>query len=1004
MAKNDKGETLEDLLAHLASRPGHDEVKSSFTQLLVSEFEVPRSSIDLERRLPEVSGRLDGLIGRTVLEAKSDLTKEWVDVERRMPDYLADREREEGERFIGIATDGLRWVALELEGGALVKLAERTLDSSRPQAFLAWLDGVVALKSSLATDAHTIKTELGQQSVAYRRASEKLRRLWNKLKDDPAVSLKRQLWAQLLRLVHGRDIEDDALWFQHTYLVVVAKAIAVAVLDVREDDPRRLLSGAVFEAANVYGAVESDFFDWIVADADGEDLVHRIVTHIRRFRLRDVQTDVLKVLYESLIDRDERHGLGEYYTPDWLAAKVVAHTVDRPMEQRVLDPGCGSGTFVFHAIRAYLAAADDAGMARDRLATEVTDHIFGMDIHPVAVIIARVTYLLALGPALSSRSGAISIPIYLGDALQLSISSLIGRKELTITVPPLPPKYGPATLSFPDVFCKDPNLFDKAIEVIRLGSDQDLKRSQVENQIKRIVEQHYKRSPTQEEQDGISDLGNTFVVYDQLRRVGRDSVWTYVARNLSRPLALSAGGGRANVLVGNPPWVAFRHMSKPMQAMFRAVALEEEVYVGGKMATQNDLCALFVARAAALYLRPGGRFGLVLPLAVMTRAQFAPLRSGEYKSAKIAYADAWTMDDGVAPLFPVPACVLFGKKQGKAKPTPQHVRAYAGRLPHRDATEAEADKALTVKSNVAAPTVALLTGGSVYRESFRQGATLVPRMLCIVERKASGRLGGDAKAPLVMSRRSAQEKKPYKDLAGLEHKIEREFLRPILLGESILPYRLYRAVEGIVPALEDGTVLSGKLAADYGYAGLHGWMKPAEKLWKEHSADEDRSLIERWNYHNGLSNQIPIAPLRVVYSKSGTLAAAMLLENSEAIIDHMLYWSAVETKREGHYLTAIMNSETARQAVANYQAVGQFGARHFDKVFFNLNIPRFDGSVALHTGLAKAAVRAEKVAVALSIDMTTGFRKARAQVRRALNDDGVGGEIEELVAELLGQA
>jgi hypothetical protein len=28
-----------------------------------------------------------------------------------MPDYLADREREEGERFVGIASDGLKWVA-----------------------------------------------------------------------------------------------------------------------------------------------------------------------------------------------------------------------------------------------------------------------------------------------------------------------------------------------------------------------------------------------------------------------------------------------------------------------------------------------------------------------------------------------------------------------------------------------------------------------------------------------------------------------------------------------------------------------------------------------------------------------------------------------------------------------------------------------------------------------------------------------------------------------------
>jgi len=213
--------------------------------------------------------------------AKSDLVKEWDDVARRMPDYLADREREEGARFVGIASDGLRWAVFELAGGDLAKLKETQLDPEKPDLFLAWLDGAVALKKELPPDPLTIRLELGQDSVAYRRASTALQGLWARLKDEPAVALKRQLWAQLLKLVYGKDVESDALWFQHTFLVVVAKAIAVAVLDLREDDPRQLLSGRAFEAAGIGGAVESDFFDWVVADRDGEDLVRRIMARWR---------------------------------------------------------------------------------------------------------------------------------------------------------------------------------------------------------------------------------------------------------------------------------------------------------------------------------------------------------------------------------------------------------------------------------------------------------------------------------------------------------------------------------------------------------------------------------------------------------------------------------------------------------------------------------------------------------------------------------------------------
>lgn len=312
-----------DLLNHLASRPGHDEVKADFRQLLIQEFGVELSALDFERRIPEVRGRLDALIGRTVFEAKSDLAREWPDVERRMPDYLADRERAERDKFIGIASDGRSWVACQLEDGKLIKLKETILDPKHPELFLAWLDGVVALKQSLFPDALTIRTELGQDSVAFRRAFEALAQLWEKLSDNPAVALKRQLWAQLLKLVYGKEVESDSLWFQHTFLVIVAKCIAVAILHMREDDPKKLLSGEAFASAGILGGVESDFFDWVVADRAGEELVRRIMAHVRRFRLSEVESDVLKILYESLIDRDERHGLGKYYTPDWLAAKIV---------------------------------------------------------------------------------------------------------------------------------------------------------------------------------------------------------------------------------------------------------------------------------------------------------------------------------------------------------------------------------------------------------------------------------------------------------------------------------------------------------------------------------------------------------------------------------------------------------------------------------------------------------------------------------------------------------
>ncbi|MGH6858130.1 MAG: N-6 DNA methylase [Methylocella sp.] len=1001
-----------DLLRHLAGKPGHDEVKADFRQLLIDEFGAELSALDFERRVPEVRGRLDALIGRTILEAKSNLAKEWPDVERRMPEYLAGREKEEGEKFIGIASDGRTWIACEGDADKLIKIKDIILDPEKPELFLAWLDGVVALKASLPPDPLTIRIELGQDSVAFRRAGAALASLWGKLSLSPPVALKRQLWAQLLKLVYGREVESDALWFQHTFLVVAAKCIALAVLGLREDDPKQLLSGDAFRAAGIGGAVESDFFDWAVADAEGEDLVRRIMNHVRRFRLAEVDSDVLKVLYESLIDRDQRHGLGEYYTPDWLAAKMVKHVIDRPLVEHVLDPACGSGTFLFHAVRVFLHEAEEAGMNPEDRASRVCARVEGMDIHPVAVIIARVTYLLALAPALKHRKGALSIPVYLGDALQLSISEIVGGRELTIRVPPppagegasgLPDANGREQLDFPDTFCRDPALFDKAIERMRSGSEAGMTRAQIEAALFRITEQHYRADVTDEQKLAIADLGKTYLTFDKLRREGRDSVWAYVARNLSRPLAFSSAGGWASIVIGNPPWVAYRHMSGDLQKRFKELAKGEKVYVGGKLATQNDLCALFTVRAAALYLRSGGTLAFVLPLAVLSRGQFERLRSGSFMSARIAWDEVWTMDDRVQPLFPVPSCVVFGQRRATSKPFPGKVRAYSGTLPFRDAPEEIADQRLKARKGAPALDIAIFEGGSPYRKMFRDGATLYPRQLCFVERRTMGRLGADPSAPYVASRRTNQEKEPWKSLPAIENRVEAEFLRLVLLGESILPYRVFKPFEGVVPVTDKGEVLDSEAAANRGFDGLHGWMNKAEKVW---NADRPSpiSFVQQLDYYGKLGAQFPLAPLRVVYSKAGMQPAACLLRDTTYVIDHKLYWSAPAAVMEAGYLTALLNSETARARGESLQSRGQGCARDFDKVMFNLPIPRFDADNPLHNAIAEAAREAEALAASVPLPGNIKFQRARRLIRAALTGAGVAQRIDALVARLLDRA
>ena len=106
-----------------------------------------------------------------------------------------------------------------------------------------------------------------------------------------------------------------------------------------------------------------------------------------------LEHDVLKVLYESIIVASTRKKLGEYYTPDWLAEQVVAEAIKSPLTERVLDPACGSGTFLFHAVRKHILASEKKGRPLSATLDSLTDSVMGLDLHPVAVALRGVPYL-----------------------------------------------------------------------------------------------------------------------------------------------------------------------------------------------------------------------------------------------------------------------------------------------------------------------------------------------------------------------------------------------------------------------------------------------------------------------------------------------------------------------------------------------------------------------------------------------------------------------------------
>ncbi len=91
------------------------------------------------------------------------------------------------------------------------------------------------------------------------------------------------------------------------------------------------------------------------------------------------------------------------------------------------------------------------------------------------------------------------------------------------------------------------------------------------------------------------------------------------------------------------------------------------------------------------------------------------------------------------------------------------------------------------------------------------------------------------------SSRSNNDKKPWKDIPAREGVIEAEFIRPVLLGESVLPYRVLPPREAVLP-LEGTALMEGDHEHLDLYPGLAEWWRSAEALWAEHRSSDRLTL------------------------------------------------------------------------------------------------------------------------------------------------------------------
>ena len=729
---------------------------------------------------------------------------------QQLDDYLEQSEKQ-GRLRMGILTDGRRWLLRWPNAGPVktaLPYAFTLEDADRWITLFEWLrDHALSAEVDKQPSRSAIAQHFGPTAPTYERDIAALKSLYDQHADSSTIRVKRQLWENLLTAALGEiarsSAQLDDLFVRHTYLSAVIGMVVQAsfggdIKRLAENDPADLLLGRDFRTkTGLQGVVESDFFAW-PTEVGGMPLLRTLARRIARFDWQKAPNDVAAILYETVIPPDERRQLGEYYTPDWLARVIVREVVTDPLNQYVLDPACGSGTFVAEAVTHFIEAANATALDSKEVLEWLRFSVAGIDVHPVAVHLARAAWVLAAQPAIKAAvadgfEANVTVPVYLGDALQLRFRTgdMFAEHNVTVQVE----DEDNTELVFPVSLVDRAETFDALMsdvaEAIEKGDDPTL--ALEDNQITDSVERQ--------------TLGETIAAMQRLHAEGRNHIWAYYTRNLVRPVALSRS--KVDVIVGNPPWLNYNQTLSTLRTELERQSRNiYGIWVGGRYATHQDVAGLFFARSVDLYLKDGGVIGMVMPHSALQTGQYTKWRAGEWRAqssgrgrrravARIlavdfGYKTAWDLEQ-LEPntFFPVPASVVFARRGGedsKATPLVGEVERWLGKAGRTD-----------VRRSRVSITDTSVGGDSVYSRHSRQGAIIVPRCLFFVEETKNPAIVRAGQTVTVNPRRGSQDKEPWRSLnltAISEQTIETAHVFDVHMGETIVPYATLRPIAG----------------------------------------------------------------------------------------------------------------------------------------------------------------------------------------------------------------
>ena len=876
---------------------------------------------------------------------------------------------------------------------------------------------------NIAPEPDTLTKHLALGSDLLNQATALLKDAHDVNRDNPTVAVKRKLWQDLLEVALGQDSTGDPndadwLFIRHTYLttliaLIIQKHFRIDIEHVAEHAPKALLNGETLHGhTNLKGVIESDLFQW-PAEIGATQYIRAIARKVAQFDWSKRPDELAAILYQNTITPEERKDLGEYYTPRWLAQTIVQELITDPQNTVAMDPSCGSGTFIECLVQNIIDHANKQHPI-DTL-RKLQTNVIGIDLHPVAVQLAKATWVLNSHEVINAARYAghendIAPPIYLGDSLQLRYErniTTLGDHIALRTTEQLPGETDTVRFQIPMSIARDSESFDRLMldlaEAVALDSDIDavLDRYQINDMVTR------------------ASMMQIAQQMKQLQAIGRDHVWAYYLRNMVRPAVIAEQG--VDAIVGNPPWLTYNKSADIVREELENLSKNAyRIWAGGKQTPNQDIATLFFSRITDLYMKPDGKIGMVLPHSVLRQGQHLKWRNGYWQSKDANNRRAVAVDFGIKTpydldklepnsFFPVPSAVVFARTRDSGNDFDKIKRQARALAPG----QVEIWRGPTNTPQVTRQTKTLHHDDgkfhSPYADFARRGADVFDRRLYFVTAEPNQTKMAAPNTFITYPRTSSQDKKKY-DVSVLSGNIVHDDnLFDVYLGEAIAPYVTLLPLTAVLPVDKP----SMKLPLDHSSCPVNPKTKTVKhnacevdvakldtrmrsrwntmsSLWDANKGKNDnKSLYQNLNYLSKLTSQLNWLrkhgdrPVRIAYTGIAGQAAALITDN-KAILDTALYQVTCKNLGEAYYLLAIINSNAMFEAVVPLMPKGQFGARDLHKHLWKLPFPAYDPNDASHIDLSRLGQRSMIEAEAIIAPMrspTLTRDKARSTLR-----------------------